>query len=125
MTMFQQVLIVGIGGAIGAALRFTIGLWLESSDFPWSTFIVNTIGSMALGLFTAYSLNANFSEQTVLFFSTGLLGAFTTMSAFSFETMNLLKNENHYTAMIYALSTFILCLIGAFLGWEIGGKLQT
>lgn len=122
--MLKQVLIVGVGGAVGAMLRFGLNHLFDASDFPWSTFFVNTIGSLALGLFTAISVSSNFSEHTVLFFSTGLFGAFTTMSTFSFETMDLLKNENQYTAMVYASLTFILCLFGVFLGWEIGQHIQ-
>ena len=83
--MLQHIAIVSLGGAIGAALRFAIGQLLDSADFPWSTFIVNVLGSVLLGAITVYAINRGSSEEFMLFFSTGLLGAFTTMSTFLFS----------------------------------------
>ena len=78
--MLQHIAIVSLGGAIGATLRFAVGQLLDSTDFPWSTFIVNALGSVLLGAITVYAINRGSSEELMLFFSTGLLGAFTTMS---------------------------------------------
>lgn len=122
--MLQQIAIVSLGGAIGASLRFAVGQLLESTEFPWSTFLVNTLGSILLGVITVYAVNRGSSEELMLFFSTGLLGAFTTMSTFSIETMKLIKSDDHFTALFYTLLTFTICLAGAFLGWEIGERLE-
>ena len=81
--MLQHIAIVSLGGAIGATLRFAVGQLLDSTDFPWSTFMVNALGSVVLGAITVYAINRGSSEELMLFFSTGLLGAFTTMSTFS------------------------------------------
>ena len=122
--MLQHIAIVSLGGAIGATLRFAVGQLLESTDFPWSTFLVNTLGSVLLGVVTVYAINRGSSEELMLFFSTGLLGAFTTMSTFSVETMKLIKSDEHFTALAYTVLTFSLCIAGAFIGWEIGDKLE-
>ena len=118
--MLQHIAIVSLGGAIGATLRFAVGQLLDSTDFPWSTFIVNALGSVLLGAITVYAINRGSSEELMLFFSTGLLGAFTTMSTFSVETMKLIKNDDQFTAFAYIMLTFFVCIIGAFLGWELG-----
>ena len=122
--MLQHIAIVSLGGAIGATLRFAVGQLLDSTDFPWSTFMVNALGSVVLGAITVYAINRGSSEELMLFFSTGLLGAFTTMSTFSVETMKLIKHDEQFTALAYIMLTFFVCIIGAFLGWEIGERLE-
>ena len=89
--MIQQATLVALGGAIGAVLRFGIGNIIESSEFPLSTILVNVSGSFILGMLVVMAINNGYSEELMLFFGTGLLGAFTTMSTFSLETLTLVK----------------------------------
>ena len=121
--MIQHAALVALGGALGALLRYALGLTLETSDFPWSTFMVNICGSLILGILSVMALNSLISETTMLFLGTGLLGAFTTMSTFSNETVNLVKNNEITLALSYATLSFILCIGGAFVGWRLGTKI--
>ena len=121
--MIQHAALVAFGGALGALLRYALGLTLETSDFPWSTFMVNICGSIILGILSVMALNSLISETTMLFLGTGLLGAFTTMSTFSNETVNLVKNNEITLALSYATLSFILCIGGAFVGWSLGTKI--
>lgn len=122
--MIQQATLVALGGAIGAVLRFGIGNIIESSEFPLSTIIVNVSGSFILGMLAVMAINNGYSEELMLFFGTGLLGAFTTMSTFSLETLTLVKNDNYTLALVYACISFILCILFAFVGWELGDRLE-
>ena len=70
------------------------------------------------------AINNGYSEELMLFFGTGLLGAFTTMSTFSLETLTLVKNDNYTLALVYACISFILCILFAFVGWELGDRLE-
>ena len=122
--MIQQAGLVALGGAIGAVLRFSIGNFIESSEFPLSTILVNVSGSFILGMLAVMAINNGYSEELMLFFGTGLLGAFTTMSTFSLETLTLVKNDNYTLALVYACISFILCILFAFVGWELGDRLE-
>ena len=122
--MIQQAALVALGGAIGAVLRFSIGNIIESSEFPLSTILVNVSGSFILGMLAVMAINNGYSEELMLFFGTGLLGAFTTMSTFSLETLTLVKNDNYTLALVYACISFILCILFAFVGWELGDRLE-
>ncbi len=122
--MIQQAVLVALGGAIGAVLRFSIGNIIESSDFPLSTILVNISGSFILGMLAVMAINNGYSEELMLFFGTGLLGAFTTMSTFSLETLTLVKNDNYTLALVYASISFILCILFAFVGWELADRLE-
>ncbi len=122
--MIQQAVLVALGGAIGAVLRFSIGNLIESSDFPLSTILVNISGSFILGMLAVMAINNGYSEELMLFFGTGLLGAFTTMSTFSLETLTLVKNDNYTLALAYASISFILCILFAFIGWELADRLE-
>ena len=122
--MIQQAALVALGGAIGAVLRFGIGNIIESSEFPLSTILVNVSGSFILGMLAVMAIKNGYSEELMLFFGTGLLGAFTTMSTFSLETLTLVKNDNYTLALAYACISFILCILFAFIGWELGDRLE-
>ena len=93
-------LIVGIGGFIGAVLRFSIHTAVPADKFPWGTLAVNIIGSFILGyMFFAYAFDGSLSNEWRAFLGIGVLGAFTTMSTFSFETMELFQNNETASAM--------------------------
>ena len=107
-------LAVAIGGAICALLRFAISEWVGGFQ---ATLLVNAIGSLILGMRMA-GLAANLmSEDLTIFLGTGILGAFTTMSTFSVETIEL-WNDNHTTAIGYVALTMLLCPILAYAGWR-------
>ena len=104
----QQLLLVGLGGALGAVARWKLsGLVLHhTSDwtFPLGTFIVNVLGCLIAGILAGLVTRLDyFSPDTRLFLFTGLLGGFTTFSAFGVETVYLLRRSEYPTALAYVL----------------------
>ncbi len=126
----MAVIWVALGGACGAVLRFGVSRALvgTSMSFPLATLIVNVVGSFLIGLLAAGFLsgagNPLSGEKIVpearLFFQTGLLGAFTTFSAFSLETMNLWQSGQNKAALINVLANLILSLLAVTLGMIVG-----
>lgn len=103
--------LVGTGGAIGAILRYGVGLWIIYERFPLATLIVNVVGSFVLGLVTFAGMNS----EVVLLVGIGVCGSFTTYSSFSFETIRMWETGDRLRAAIYALGTFGLCVIAVLL----------
>jgi CrcB protein len=87
-----KVLLVLLGGSIGAGCRYGVNLlaaWLWGSGFPWGTLIVNMVGCLLIGLAFGLAERASWVTPSVrLFFVTGFLGALTTFSSFAVETVN-------------------------------------
>lgn len=114
--MLQSVVVVGIGGCIGAVARYTLGGFVlhRSVDwrFPLSTFVVNVVGCLVAGLLAGLAEKYDcFGPATRLFLFTGLLGGFTTFSAFGLETVYLLqRHELGMAALNICLS--VLCGVG-------------
>ena len=114
-------LLAGIGGALGAMARFGFDgivsrLW--PMGFPLATLLINIIGSVAMGLFIG--LMARFlpawQENARLFVAVGILGGFTTFSAFSLDTIVLIERGELLLAGTYVLLSVVICLIGLYLG---------
>jgi len=108
--MFQNVLHVALGGAVGAALRYLTGVGmfrlLGPQDFPLAIITVNVLGSFLMGVFAAVAARHGLIHLAPLVM-TGLLGGFTTFSAFSLETVTLLERGQTGHAMAYvAVSVF-------------------
>ncbi|MBT4070777.1 MAG: fluoride efflux transporter CrcB [Euryarchaeota archaeon] len=118
--MMQQLGLVAFGGAIGAALRYSVSIYLSGDGFPWATLSVNMIGSLLLGIVAVALTQGLISQDTALILGTGVLGAFTTMSAFSVETLNMFQNQQISSAIIYVAITMVICPILALLGWKMG-----
>lgn len=97
-------LAVGLGGFIGAILRYFISLIpiKNPESFPITTFIINIIGAFAIGCIAlAVSKNENIDPRLLLFLKVGICGGFTTFSTFSLETAELIKNGSIIIAVIY------------------------
>ena len=114
----KDLLFVAIGGALGACLRYLVILWIPTEGFPWSTLSVNLIGSFALGIIIGLSSNQLLDERFTLLIATGILGAFTTMSTYSVDTIALWQNER-IMAIFYIIATAIIGPILALIGMEI------
>ena len=119
----RLVLLVGLGGAIGSILRYLITEIIPSNQMPYGTITVNLLGSMLLGImFGAIAADAIINQDYVLLFGTGLLGAFTTMSAFAMDTVTLTEDEIS-TTFIYVVITIVGSLGLAWSGYKIGFSL--
>jgi CrcB protein len=107
-------LAIGIGGIIGANLRWKIGVWAAdqwATPFPWGTLLINLTGSFVLGLYlTLVTERFTGRPLTRLMFATGLLGAYTTFSTFAYETVRLLQHGQIWTALAYVAASLALGL---------------
>ena len=113
----KQMLIVGLGGFIGSIGRYKLGgvvlHHFASWRFPLSTFLVNVLGCFAIGALAALAEHRDlFSPDTRLFLLTGLLGGFTTFSAFGYEGVSLLRRGDVGIALAYA-SLSVVCGLAA------------
>ena len=116
--MFYTTLQVALGGAIGAALRFLAGVGifkLTGPGFPVAVMSVNVLGSFAMGLFIVFSAKTS-STYMSPFVMTGLLGGFTTFSAFSLEAYTLFERGQTGAAGLYVLASVILSIAGLIAG---------
>jgi CrcB protein len=111
-------LILALGGAIGTVLRYLIQGYLQASSgvFPWGTFAVNAIGSFVIGFLWAFFEHGAVTPNMRLFLFIGLLGGFTTFSAFSLETMNLIRDGERSLALFNVAICNTLPLFFAFGG---------
>ncbi len=118
--MIKNLLLVGLGGALGSMLRYAAAVMINTKYFPWPTLTVNIIGSFFIGLIFALSIkDETFLNNWKLFLATGICGGFTTFSSFSLENMGLLQQGKYATALTYICLSIILGIIAAFAGYKI------
>ena len=116
--MFITFLQVALGGAIGAMMRFGVDismLRLTGAGFPLGVMTVNIVGSLIMGAFMAFSFHRG-ADHLNAFVMTGLLGGFTTFSAFSLEAFTLFERGQIVQAALYVLLSVILSLTALVLG---------
>ena len=116
-------LIVFVGAGIGGALRHGVNLGaarLFGFGFPFGTLIVNVLGSFLMGLFAGYfAFRTGIPQHTRLFLTTGLLGGFTTFSAFSLDAALLLERHAYWLAAAYMAGSVVASVIALFAGLSI------
>ncbi len=116
--MIQTLLTVAVGGAIGSSLRYLVNvsaMRLFGPAFPWATLTVNVIGSFLMGALVVWFANRDLMRLAP-FLMTGVLGGFTTFSAFSLDTVTLWQRGEATTAMIYVAASIILSLAALLAG---------
>lgn len=106
---------VAIGGFLGAIIRFYISSTINTRTYPTATFLINISGSFLFG----FIVSLDISNTLSLLFTTGFLGAFTTFSTFSYETIQLIEKRHYLTAAIYVISTLIIAVVGVWIGFNI------
>lgn len=127
ISSFSSISLVAAGGAFGAVLRHQLGLWLGRvlspamlSIFPWATLAANLLGSFAMGLLAGWLIKQPSGNETIrLLLGVGLLGGFTTFSSFSLELVMLIERGQALNALLYALVSVGLGLLGLMLGMAI------
>lgn len=109
---------VAAGGALGSVARYGVGTFARAlaPGWPWGTLAVNLLGSFAIGLLFAWFASRPASEAVRLGLITGVLGGFTTFSAFSIETLELLRSGGALPAFGYVTATLLLGLAACALG---------
>lgn len=123
-----RLLIIGCGGFLGATARYGLTLWIQGrtdSEVPYGTMAVNVLGCFLLGLLMAFlSTRPDHNEHWSLFLRVGLLGAFTTFSTLSFETVELLTRGEYRAGLLSLFGNLLLggvaVVAGAFAGRALG-----
>jgi CrcB protein len=121
----QTLAIVFVGGGLGAALRHLVNLGaarLLGVGYPWGTLTVNVVGSFVMGVLVAWLATrfAGPDHHLRLFLATGVLGGFTTFSAFSLDAVALWERGAHGAAAGYVLASVVLSIGGLFAGLALG-----
>lgn len=115
-----NVLLVALGGAFGAVCRHLTGgvaLRLMGPDWPYGTFFINATGSFLMGVLAGWlAFKGEGGMQWRLLLGTGVLGGFTTFSAFSLETALMIERKEFLPAATYSLGSVAVGLVGLFLG---------
>ena len=121
MSPARAAALVFAGGAVGTLGRHGVGEWLGSTaTWPWPTFVVNVLGSLVLGLVVVRFGRPDESGRLLL--GTGLLGGFTTFSAFAVETDQLFRDDQIALALLYPVATVVLGVAAAILGVMLGRR---
>jgi CrcB protein len=116
----RLILLVGAGGFLGAVARYLVGGWVQRllpAAFPYGTLAVNVVGSLLLGaVYELGTARGALDPQLRLMLGVGVLGAFTTFSTFSLETLNLLREGSVFLAGTNVLTNVLVCLAAVWLG---------
>jgi CrcB protein len=116
----KSYLLVFVGGGIGASLRHAVNLITArglGTAFPWGTFLINISGSLVMGLIAGYlAFKGEASQPWRLFVMTGILGGYTTFSAFSLDAALLYERGEIGAALFYVLGSVLLSIAGLFAG---------
>lgn len=117
--MLKAFTLVGLGGAIGSIGRYIAGQYIQSrflsSGFPYGTFIVNITGCFLIGLIYGFAGKTDILSEWRLFLVTGICGGYTTFSAFSYESIALLRSGDVLHFCTYVAGSVILGLIATFI----------
>jgi CrcB protein len=122
---WQMIIAVGMGGFIGAISRFSLSSGIQrimGTSFPYGTLSVNVIGSFLIGFLVLY-FEQTLSPSQKLFVVTGLLGALTTFSTFSLETVQLLQQNLYIKALSNISLNILLCIFATVLGMMLFRKI--
>ena len=115
----QAIIWVAFGGAVGAVGRYLVGLSLKAaSGFPWATMSVNILGSLLMGLVIGWLSRLNGGSDALrLFVAVGILGGFTTFSAFSMDLFTLLERRDIAATVLYLGGSLLDGLVAFIIGF--------
>jgi CrcB protein len=112
---------VGVGGGIGALIRYYLAGWIQPAwwpGFPFGIFVVNITGGLAMGLITALAaLKLQLTPELRAFLTTGILGGYTTFSTFSLDSALLIERGAYGQAAVYVVGSAILSILAIFVGF--------
>ena len=126
LAFLSNILLVGLGGGIGAILRYGTSeafkpIFQSENNALYATFTANILGALLIGLSMAYFYkHANETENLKLFLNIGILGGFTTFSTFSLENIALFHSGQYLTAGLYIIASLFICLTLCALGLNLG-----
>ena len=121
--MIKNLFLVLLGGGLGSISRYLLSFYLTKnnvSNFPWATFIANSVGCLLIGLFFGYIQKNNLQNETLkLLLITGFCGGFTTFSTFSLENIQFIQNQNYNLAIIYTLASVFVGFLAVIIGFKL------
>jgi fluoride exporter len=117
----MNILLVGIGGALGSISRYLLGTWIQSVsksiDFPFGTLTVNLVGCLVIGFLSELAeVRGAFTSESRAFMFIGILGGFTTFSSFGNDTINLFRDGQTFNALANVSANVIFGLALVWLG---------
>lgn len=114
--MIKEFLAVGLGGAVGSMLRYSVTLLIRYINVSsiWATFIVNILGSFVIGIIISTCDKGSLN----LLLAVGLCGGFTTFSTFSSQTFDMLRSGNYLSGIGYIVLTVVICLLCVWAGMK-------
>lgn len=118
------------GGALGSGARHLVnvafGPWADNGGFPWATLTVNVVGCLLMGiLFATIALRFDGSPQVQTFLATGIIGGFTTFSAFSMDFARLVERGDFTQGAVYIAASVLLSLVAVFTGLAVARAVLT
>ena len=121
--MIKNLFLVLLGGGLGSISRYLLSFYLTKnnvSNFPWATFIANSIGCLIIGLLFGYIQKNNLQNETLkLLLITGFCGGFTTFSTFSLENIQFIQNQNYNLAITYTLASLFVGFLAVIIGFKL------
>ena len=115
----MQFVWVGLAGAVGSLIRYVVGLAMGATHVPWATMLVNLTGSFAIGFLFTWGL-ARYPPEVTTPIAVGLLGGFTTFSAFAWEGLFMAGTGRSVHAAVYVVASVVGGLLAAILGRLVG-----
>ncbi len=124
----RAILLVAIGGSLGSVARYAVGLLaagLLGTAFPWGTFVVNVLGSLAIGAVARYTADGiwQVGGDERIFLAVGILGGFTTFSSFTVETLALLRQGAFALALLNAVGSVLAGVGAAAIGFSFARRI--
>lgn len=119
----MRFVLVCLGGGIGTGARYLLTIWLSraaTGPFPAGTFVVNVLGSFLLALIVYGMPHTSSSETTRVALATGVMGGFTTYSAFNQQVLDMLRGGLWSSGLVYLTATIVGCLAAAAAGIAVG-----
>lgn len=119
------ILYIAFGGALGATARYGLGAWIHSwagTTFPWGTFAVNAVGSFLLGFTLRHLEGSAATPELRALLTVGILGAFTTFSTFTYETVTLIQGDEWARAALYSVGSLLLGLLAISSGLYLAAR---
>ncbi len=116
------ILAIGMGSAFGGMLRYVMAEHIQQkfqSVLPFGTFFVNVLGCFLIGIVFGLFERGHLAQEWRLFLATGMLGGFTTFSAFSMESVNMLRDGQYLSVLIYITASVFFGLFATFAGWSV------
>jgi CrcB protein len=120
MRTVQAILVISLGGILGANTRYFVSLYVAErlgAAFPYGTLLINVTGSLIIGFFLTL-ITERYSVDPLwrLFFATGFLGAYTTFSSYTYEAAQLIRDGSYALAFLYLFGSVLAGMVGVFMG---------